>query len=94
MNTPEPSLKQVRDELMAGLGLDHRVRAVEIEQATAKSELASLKDEVRGQREDMRTLKVELIEAIRESKPKPWPAVSSIVAAVALILIIAERLYS
>lgn len=90
----EPGLGQVRDEIMGGINLDHRVRAVEIEQATTKAELSGLKDEVRGQREDVRRMEGKLLAAIEATKPKPWPAVSGIAAAVALILVVAERLYS
>ena len=83
----EPSLKQVRDEVIGALGIDHRVRAVEIEQAITRTAMDGLTHEVRG-------MKGELLAAIAESRPKPvWPAVSALVACVALILLVAQSLY-
>lgn len=83
----EPSLSQVRDELKADLALDERVRAVEIEQAVTRTSLDGLRHQVAGMEE-------RLLVAIEAAKPKPvWPAVSAIVAAIALILVIAQPLY-
>lgn len=85
--TPEPSLAQVRDELKADLQLDQRVRAVEIQQAVGSAAIDGLRHQVRGMEERIMT-------AIADAKPKPvWPAVSAIVAAVALILVVAQALY-
>jgi hypothetical protein len=84
----EPSLGQVRDELKADLGLDQRVRAVEISQAIAATSLDGLRHQVEGMEERLMT-------AIEANKPKPvWPAVSAIVALVALLLVVSQALYA
>jgi hypothetical protein len=94
MTPEEPSLRQVRDEILTHVDLDGRVRRVEVQQAMTETALGSLKDEVRGQRQEMRDTKGEIIAAIEANKPKPvWPAVSSIVAVVALILVVAQSIY-
>jgi hypothetical protein len=98
---PEPSLGQVRDEILSHVDLDGRVRRVEVEQATTRAEVAGLReqiagvrDEQRAAREEVRTTRIEVLAAIEANKPKPvWPAVSALVAAVALILVVAQALY-
>lgn len=83
----EPTLGQVRDELKADLQLDQRVRAVEIQQAVTAAALDGLRQQVQGSEE-------RLLAAIETARPKPvWPAVSAVVAAVALILVVAQALY-
>ena len=83
----EPSLSQVRDELKADLGLDARVRGVEIQQATTKTEVANLRDEVRS-------MKTDIVAAIEANKPKPvWPAVSAMAAVLGVFLVIAAAIY-
>lgn len=87
MSHEEPTLRQVRDELKADLQLDGRVRAVEIQQATTATELTSLRDEVRA-------MKTDIVAEIRASKPQsPWPAVSALAAVLAVVLVVAARLY-
>lgn len=87
MSTQEPTLSQVRDELKADLQLDGRVRAVEIQQATTATELTSLRDEVRS-------MKTDIVAEIRASKPpSPWPAVSALAAVLSVVLLIAANLY-
>lgn len=84
---PDPSLSQVRDEILAHVNLDGRVRKVEIQQATTEAVLASLKDE-------MRQTKTDIVAEIRASKPpSPWPAVSALAAVLSVVLLIAARLY-
>lgn len=96
----EPTLGQVRDELKADLQLDQRVRAVEIEQAVTRTSIDGMRHQVaaveEGQRQariEAKETRAEILAAIEAAKPKPWPAVSAVVAAVALVLLIAERLY-
>lgn len=87
MGTPDPSLGQVRDEILAHVNLDGRVRKVEIQQATTEAVLSSLKDE-------MRQTKTDIVAEIRASKPpSPWPAVSALAAVLSVVLLIAARLY-
>ena len=86
--TNEPTLGQVRDELVTQLNLDARVRGVEVQQAEHRSELSAL-------RHELRTSKTDILSAIEAIKPKPiWPAVSAIVAAVGLLLIIFGLIYA
>lgn len=82
----EPTLRQVRDELKADLKHDERLRAVEVEQAVTRTSLDGL-------RHQMQTSEDRLLAAISELKRPIWPAVSAIVAAVALILVVAQALY-
>lgn len=96
----------LRADMAAGFKHDERIRALEVEQAESKAILANLpKMEERlttTQREsEARTIAAQrdsenrLMKAIQESKPKsPWPAVSAVVAAVALILTLAAAIYS
>lgn len=87
MTASEPTLRQVRDELKADLGLDQRVRMVEVQQAITSTAVDGLRHEMRG-------MEGRLVAAIEASKPRPvWPAVSAVVATVALILVIAQALY-
>lgn len=87
MNSTDPSLGQVRDEILASVNLDGRVRRVEIQQATTEAVLSSLKEE-------MRTTKTEIVAEIRASKPpSPWPAVSALAAVLAVVLVIAANIY-
>lgn len=84
----EPTLRQVRDELKADLKHDERLRAVEVEQAVTRTSLDGL-------RHQMQTSEERLLVAIAELKPRPvWPAVSAIVAAVALLLVVSQALYT
>lgn len=102
--TPEPSLGQVRDELKADLQLDQRVRAVEIEQAVTRTSIDGMRHQVaaveegqRAARQEAKESRAEILAAIEAVKPPKtsWPAVlSSVVAAVALLLVLAERLYA
>ena len=76
----EPTLGQVRDEIVSNLNLDARVRGVEIKQATTETALAGLKDE-------LRSFKVDVLAAIQENKPKPvWPAVSAMCAVMVVLM--------
>lgn len=87
MTPPDPSLSQVRDEILSHVNLDGRVRHVEIQQATTSTELTSLKDEVRS-------MKTDIVAEIRASKPpSPWPAVSALTAVLSIVLVVAARLY-
>lgn len=87
MTPSDPSLAQVRDEVLSQLGLDQRVRQVEITQATTTVEVAALK-------EDLRATKTEILSAIEANKPpSPWPAVSALAAVLSVVLLIAGRLY-
>lgn len=83
----DPSVGQARDEILSHIDIDGRVRSVEIKQATTATELTSLKDEVRS-------MKADLITEIRASKPpSPWPAVSALAAVLSVVLLIAANLY-
>jgi hypothetical protein len=90
----EPTLRQVRDELKADLKHDERLRAVEVEQAVTRTSLDGLRLQVGAIEELQRSSRAEILAAIEAAKPKPvWPAVSAVVAAVALILVVAQALY-
>lgn len=97
----EPTLGQVRDELKADLRLDERVRAVEVEQAVTRTSLDGLRHQVtaveegqRAVRGELKDTRAEILAAIEAAKPKPvWPAVSAVVAALALVLVVAQALY-
>lgn len=94
MTDHDPSLRQVRDELKADLQLDNRVRAVEVQQAVTTTSLDGLRHQIGGLREENRGMEARLVAAIESSRPKPvWPAVSALVACIALILVIAQPLY-
>lgn len=87
MTHGDPSLSQVRDEILQHVNLDGRVRKVEIQQATTEAVLASVKDE-------LRQTKTDIVAEIRASKPaSPWPAVSALAAVLSVVLLIAARLY-
>lgn len=87
MSSTDPTLSQARDEILSHINLDGRVRSVEIKQATTEAVLASLKDE-------LRQTKTDIVAEIRASKPpSPWPAVSALTAVLAIVLVIAARLY-
>jgi hypothetical protein len=84
---PDPSLRQVRDEIIQHVNLDGRVRKVEIQQATTEAVLSSLKEE-------LRQTKTDIVAEIRASKPpSPWPAVGALAAVLSVVLLIAARLY-
>ena len=90
----QPTLRQVRDELKADLKHDERLRAVEVEQAVTRTSLDGLRQQVGAIEELQRTSRTEILAAIEAAKPKPvWPAVSAIVAAIALLLVVAQALY-
>jgi hypothetical protein len=103
MTGPEPTLGQVRDELKADLRLDSRVREVEIQQAVTTQSIDGVRHEVAGiaasqqqARQETREMRTEILAAIEAHKPPrvTWAAVlSSIVAAVALLLVVAQALY-
>lgn len=87
MTSPDPTIGQARDEIIQHVGLDGRLRKVEIQQATTATELTGLKDEVRS-------MKTDIVAEIRASKPaSPWPAVSALAAVLAVVLVISARLY-
>lgn len=98
----EPTLRQVRDELKADLRHDERMRALEVEQAVARTAFDGLRHQVSalevGQaaaRQEAKESRAEILAAIEATKPKPvWPAVSAIVAAIALLLLVAQALYA
>lgn len=82
--TSEPTLSQVHADMVARLNQDERLRAVEQELAAIRALPAEL-------------LRVEtrLMTAIQEVKPKPvWPVVSALVAAIGLLLLVAQALYA
>lgn len=91
----EPSLSQVHADLVERFEHDKRLRAVEQEMAEARAVIrdlprmeARIMGAITSVAEEVRRVDTEA------STPKPWPAiVSAIVAAVALLLIVAERLY-
>ena len=80
---PDDNYSLLRADIAAGFKHDERLRAVEQEQAATRAVIAQLPD-----------MKRELLEAIRDSRPKsPWPAVSAIVAAGGLFLVLAAAIY-
>lgn len=86
--TNEPTLGQVRDELVTQLNLDARVRGVEVQQAEHGSELSAL-------RHELRTSKTDILAAIEAVKPKPiWPALSAVVGAIALLVVVIGLIYT
>ncbi|WP_374457706.1 hypothetical protein [Nocardioides sp.] len=97
MNPPsEPTLGQVRDELKADLKIDERVRAVEIEQAVTRTAIDGLSHRVDRSLQEAKESRAEILAAIEAAKPPKtsWPAVlSAIVAAIALLLVLAQALY-
>lgn len=100
-NQEQPSLSQVRDELKADLKHDERLRAVEVEAAVTRTsidgmrhQITAVEDVQRLARQEAKDTRAEILAAIEGSKPKPvWPAVSAMVAAIALILVVAQALY-
>lgn len=93
MSPQEPTLGQVRDELKADLKHDERLRQVEVQQAVTTTSLDGLRIQIGTLREENRGMEARLVAAIEAARPKPWPAVSALVAAVALILLVAQSLY-
>lgn len=86
MNQPTDgaALNLIRTELDTA----RRLRAVEVQAAVTHTALDGLTHQVIGSEK-------RLLAAIEANKPKPiWPAVSAIIAALAIILVIAERLYA
>lgn len=80
---PEPTLSEVHADLAGRLDTRERLRAVELDLAALKLLPA-----------EMRRMEDRLVTEIRDTKPKPpWAAVSAVVAAVGLILIIAAAIY-
>lgn len=92
----EPTLSEVHADLVGRLEHDKRLRAVEQRQARIE---AVIEDLPRMEERIMRALgdvkhNLERLDS-ETTSPRPiWPALSAVVAAVALILVIAERLYS
>jgi hypothetical protein len=83
----EPSLGQVRDEMLSQFNLDARVRGVEIKQAATETALGGLRDEVRLMRTDV-------LAAIESNKPKPiWPALSAMAAAMSVLMVLFGVIY-
>ena len=93
---PEPSLSDVHADLVGRFKHDERLRHVEQEQAAMRAAIAELPrmegrlmTAIAGVASEVRRVDAEA------SSPRPWPAiVSAFVASVALVLIVAERLYS
>lgn len=81
---PDPTLSEVHADLVGRLEQDKRLRAVE-------QQVAALQ----GLPGAIERMEDRITRAIAEGRPRPvWPAVSSIVAAVALLLVVAQALYS
>lgn len=92
---PDPTLSEVHADLVGRLKHDERLRHVETSQAAQAATMSAVQGELRGMRAEAKADKAELLTAIADSKPKPvWPAVSSVIACIALLLVVAERLYS
>lgn len=73
-------------DLMERLELDKRLRAVEQAVAGQDSTLKSILVETRA-------MESRLTAAVEAAKPKVWPAVSSLTAVVALLLVLAQSIY-
>lgn len=71
---------------MERLELDKRLRAVEQCVAGQDSTLKSILVETRA-------MEARLTAAVESAKPKVWPAVSSLTAVVALLLVLAQSIY-
>lgn len=83
----EPTLREATNRILNHIDLDGRVRKVEIQQATTEAVLTSLKEE-------LRQTKTDIVAEIRASKAaSPWPAVSALAAVLAVVLLVAARLY-
>lgn len=93
---PEPSLSDVHADLVGRFEHDKRLRLVEQGQARTEAVIADLPRmeerimvAIAGVSAEVRRVDAEA------STPRPWPAiVSAIVASVAMVLLVAERLYS
>lgn len=92
----EPTLSDVHADLVGRFDHDKRLRLVEQAQARTEAAIADLprmEDRLIAAIADVKT-EIRRVDA-EASTPRPWPAiVSAVVAAVLLILIVAERLYS
>lgn len=92
---PDPTLSDVHADLVGRFQHDERLRHVETVQAAQTATMNAVREEIREMRADAKQDKGEVLAAIADAKPKPiWPAVSSVIACVALLLVVAERLYS
>lgn len=84
-------LKALHADLVERLDHDRRLRAVEQQTATLgllPAELLRMEDRI------MRAIGETKV-SVESNRPKPvWPAVSSVVAAVALLLVVAQALYT
>lgn len=86
-NAPEPTLSQLRDDIVSLFEIDARVRNLEIGAAQSAALFNGLKDEVRAMKSD-------LITAIEKNAPRsPWPAVSALTAVFAVVLVVAAAVY-
>lgn len=91
----EPTLSDVHADLVSRLEQDKRLRAVEQQQAATNTEVSGLRDDIKRLENASSTGFTELKNLVKENGPRPvWPAVSAIVAAIILILAVAERLYT
>lgn len=92
---PEPTLSDVHADLVGRFQHDERLRHVETVQSAQSATMNAVREEIRAMRADAKDDKLEVLSAIADAKPKPvWPAVSGVIACVALLLVVAERLYS
>lgn len=79
---PEPTLSEVHADLVGRFHHDDRLRKVE-------QEVAALRELP----QNMQRMEDRLINAISASKVNLWPAVSGIVAIIAVVLVIAGAIY-
>lgn len=91
--TSEPTLSDVHADLVNRLEQDKRLRSVEQQQAATNSEVAGLRDDIHRLETSAFNGFSELKQLISDSKPKYWPATAAIVAAVGLVLVIAQAIY-
>jgi hypothetical protein len=91
----EPTLSEVHADLVARLEQDKRLRTVEQQQAATNAEVGNLRTDIARLEGANAAGFTEVKALIQENRPRPaWPAISAMVAAIALLLVIAERLYS
>jgi hypothetical protein len=92
----EPTLSDVHADLVGRFEHDKRLRLVEQGQARTEAILAELPRMEERLMNAIAGIGAEVRRVDDEAtRPRPWPAiVSAAVAAVALVLVVAERLYS
>jgi hypothetical protein len=93
MSPAEPTLSDVHADLSGRLELDKRLRGVEIEQASQAAAVNGLREEIHAMRTDQKEDKAEIVQAIRDSKVKPWPAVGALAGVMGVLIVVFAAIY-